>query len=70
MEIGNMIETNSGLQGLVVDVEMMYPRHPESPVGMLHVYWNESSREKMGMRGREPVTKISPFSIKKVIYRA
>ena len=70
MKVGDIIECNSGLQGLVVDVEMMYPRHPESPVGMLHVYWSESSREKMGLRGREPVGKISPFSIKKVVARA
>lgn len=66
---GSIIETNNGLQGLVVDVEMMYPGHPDSPAGMLHVYWNESSRAHLGLRGREPIGKVSPFSVKRVVSR-
>ena len=67
--IGDIIETQTGFQGLVVDVEMIYPGHPDSPARFLHVYWNESSRSRMGLRGRESIGKVSPFSVKRVVSR-
>ena len=68
MKIGDMIETQTGYHGLIVGAEMMYPRHPQSPVRHFEVLWLETSRQQMGLRGKhEPVGKVSPFSVKKVM---
>lgn len=69
--IGSMIETTgTELRGLVVGVELMYPRHPESPARMLDVMWTSESVERGGLRLKnEPIGKVSPFSVKRVLSR-
>ena len=39
MQVGDIVEVNSGDRGVVIKVEKMYPRHPQSPVGRVAVEW-------------------------------
>ena len=39
MKVGDLVEHSSGPIGLVTDIEMMYPGHPDSPVGRVEVEW-------------------------------
>lgn len=39
LKVGDMIEHQNGLVGLVTDVEMMYPGNPYSPIGRIEVDW-------------------------------
>ena len=39
MSIGDIVEANNGSHGVIVAVEMMYPGHPQSPVGRVKVEW-------------------------------
>ena len=39
MRIGDLVESNNGCRGIITEVEMMYPRHPQSPVGRVAVEW-------------------------------
>ena len=61
MKVGDLIEANSGERGIITEVEKMYPRHPESPVGSVAVSWiGESPRwYRQGLM-------FSPFSVKVV----
>ncbi len=39
LKAGDLIEHQNGSIGLVTAIEMMYPYHPESPVGRIEVDW-------------------------------
>ena len=39
MRVGDIVEANNGSHGIIVAVEMMYPGHPQSPVGRVKVEW-------------------------------
>lgn len=39
MRVGDLVEANKGERGIITEVEMMYPRHPQSPVGRVAVEW-------------------------------
>ncbi len=39
MKRGDLIETNKGQRGIIIQTEMMYPKHPNSPIGRVEVEW-------------------------------
>ena len=39
MKIGDIVEARHGEHGIIIAVEMMYPTHPQSPVGSIKVKW-------------------------------
>ena len=39
MKRGDLIETNKGKRGIIIGTEMMYPYHPNSPIGRVNVEW-------------------------------
>ena len=39
MKIGDLIEARHGEVGIVIEVEMMYPGHPDSPTRGVKVMW-------------------------------
>lgn len=65
MEIGDMIETNTGHTGLILDKEMLYPGHPCSPVRNYIVMWNSEIPRYAVLRGDKGISAVSAFSIKK-----
>ena len=66
MRVGDLVETNSGFRGIITEVEMMYPRHPQSPVGNVAVEWIGDAPTWHRHRGQLfPV-----FSVKKVLSHA
>lgn len=68
MNIGDMIETNSGHAGLILDKEMMYPGHPDSPVRNYIVMWNnDAPSHAVLISGDKKITKLSSFSVKRKI---
>ena len=70
MRRGDLIECNSGHQGIVVGIEYMYPKNPEySPPRNLQVLWSDS-HPKYAFRIEASTSTISAFSVKRVISRA
>ena len=68
MNIGDMIETNTGHTGLILDKEMLYPGHPCSPVRNYIVMWNDDAPRHAVLISRDKkITKLSSFSVKKRI---
>ena len=68
MDIGDMIESNTGHTGLIIDKEMLYPGHPSSPVRNYIVMWNdEAPRYAVLVSSDKKITKLSSFSVKKRI---
>ena len=66
MKIGDMIETNGGHTGLILDKEMFYPGHPCSPVRNYIVMWNdEAPRYAVLISGDKKITKLNSFSVKR-----
>lgn len=39
MKVGDLVETQSGQRAIIIETEMMYPRHALSPVGRVKVEW-------------------------------
>jgi hypothetical protein len=64
VRIGDLVESNNGCRGIITEVEMMYPRHPQSPVGRVAVDWIGAAP-----RWYRKGLMFSPFSVK-VISRA
>ena len=61
MKVGDMIEVCTGERALVLELEMMYPRHPRSPIRNLIVHWIDAPPlNAFGDKKR----KISAFSAK------
>ena len=68
MNIGDMIETDTGHTGLILDKEMLYPGHPCSPVRNYIVMWNDKApRYAQLISGDKKITKLSSFSVKRKI---
>ena len=65
MKVGDLVETNHGHYGIVTEVEMMYPGHPQSPVGRVAVHWSDAPPRwwRKGLL-------VDAFSIKRVASRA
>jgi len=65
MKVGDIIEARHGEHGLIIETEMMYPSHPESPVGRIKVSW-------FGQPPRwwRPNLAFSIMSLKRVVSRA
>lgn len=69
IEVGEMIESNTGHIGLVIDREMLYPGHPCSPVRNYIIMWNdEPPRHAVLVSGGKKITKLSSFSVKRRIW--
>ena len=67
MKVGDMIEVNTGQTGLILDREMLYPRHPCSPVRNYIVMWNDGAPRYSVLTSKENISKISAFSVKRKI---
>ena len=39
MKVGDLIEARHGEVGVVIEAEMMYPGHPDSPTSRVKVAW-------------------------------
>ena len=39
MKVGDLIEARHGEIGFVIEAEMMYPGHPDSPTSRVKVVW-------------------------------
>ena len=65
MNVGDMIESDTGHVGLILDKEMLYPGHPCSPVRNYIVVWNdEAPRHAVLLSGNRKITKLSSFAVK------
>jgi len=65
MNIGDMIETDTGQIGLILDREMLYPGHSCSPVRNYIVMWNdEAPRYAQLISANKKITKLSSFAVK------
>ena len=67
MKVGDMIETNTGHIGLIVDMEMLYPGHPCSPVRNYIVSWNNDAPRYHVIHGDANLSKVSAFNVKRKI---
>lgn len=69
MNIGDMIESNTGHVGLILGKEMLYPGHPDSPVRNYIIMWNDEAPTyaTTWWAGDKKVTKFSSFSVKRKI---
>tara|TARA_Y100000310_G_scaffold268314_1_gene280831 strand:+ start:122 stop:328 length:207 start_codon:yes stop_codon:yes gene_type:complete len=66
MKIGDLVEYRTGEKALILELEMLYPRHPESPIRNLVVHWlDKPPRQAYGHEKR----KVDVFAVK-VISRA
>ncbi len=70
MKPGDMIETNTGHAGLIVDLEMLYPGHPCSPVRNYIVSWIDEAPRYHVIHGDADLSKVSAFSVKRKINEA
>ena len=65
MKVGDMIESDTGHVGLILDKEMLYPGHPCSPVRNYIVMWNDDApRHAVLLSGDRKITKLSSFAVK------
>ena len=39
MKVGDIIEMHKGAKAMILSVEKLYPRHPESPARGFEVHW-------------------------------
>lgn len=68
MNVGDMIESDTGHIGLILDREMLYPGHPYSPVRNYIVMWNDKApRYAQLITGDKKITKLSSFAVKRKI---
>ena len=70
MKVGDMIETNTGHAGLIVDLEMLYPGNPYSPVRNYIVSWIDEAPRYHVIHGDVNLSKVSAFSVKRKINEA
>ena len=66
MKKGDLIMTQSGMRGLIVSEELVYPGRKRSPVRSFDIMWLSESRENMGNL-TDPIGRVSPFSVEEVI---
>lgn len=69
MNIGDMIETNTGHTGLILDMEMLQPDNPCSPVINYIVMWNGEAPRYAVLIGSNGVSKVDAFSMKGIILK-
>jgi len=69
MKIGDLVEVNGGYQGVVVGIELIYPRHPESPPRSLEIMWSGHQPE-YAFRNNNQFSSVSAMAVKRVISRA
>ena len=61
MKIGDLIEYRTGEKALILELEMLYPRHPQSPIRNLIVHWlDEPPKGAFGVDKR----KVDVFAVK------
>ena len=61
MKIGDLVECNGGYRALILDIEKLYPRHPESPARNYEVHWlDEPAPYAFG----DKRCKVSAFAVK------
>ena len=61
MKVGDLIEIHTGEKALVLELEMLYPRHPRSPIRNLVVHWvDHPPSHAFG----DKKSKVSAFSAK------
>jgi len=61
LKIGDLVEYNTGEKALILELEMLYPRHPQSPIRNLIVHWlDEPPRGAYG--GKK--CKVDVFAVK------
>ena len=65
MKVGDIVEARHGEHGIVIEVEMMYPTHPESPPARIKVEWF-NDQPRWWYRG----LMFSTFAINRVVSRA
>ena len=65
MKVGDIIEARHGELGLIIEVELMYPTHPQSPVGSIKVKWFKDPP-----RWWRPGLYFSTMAINRVVSRA
>jgi len=68
MKIGDLIEVNGGHQGIIISVELMYPRHPESPPRNFEIMWS-GDQPGYAFRKEEGLSTVSAMSVLKVVSR-
>ena len=68
MKIGDLVEVNGGQQGIIVSVELMYPRHPESPPRNFEIMW-AGEQPHYAFRKDEGFSTVNAMSVLKVISR-
>jgi hypothetical protein len=69
MNIGDMIETDTGHTGLILDMEMLQPGNPCSPVINYIVMWNGEAPRYAVLIGSNGVSKVDAFSMKEIILK-
>lgn len=69
MNIGDLIEANTGETGVVIGVELLYPTHPYSPVRNVEVLWADQQPSHTFRRVNDDISSINVFAVKKVISR-
>lgn len=65
MRIGDIVQAHNGSIGLVIQTEMMYPKHPDSPVGRICVEWFDKTPDWW-----RPGQFFDAMAIKRVVSRA
>jgi hypothetical protein len=66
VKVGDLIECNGGYRALILDVEKLYPRHPQSPPRNYEVYWlDEPAPYAFGDRH----CRVDAFAVEKVLSR-
>ena len=67
MNVGDMIEVNTGHTGLILGMEMLYPGHPCSPVRNYIVMWNDGAPRYAVLTGGKNVSKVDAFSVRRKV---
>ena len=72
MKPGDMIESNTGHRGIILDVEYMYPTQQQySPLRSVEVLWNNGQpTHSFNMHINQNVSSINAFAVKRVVSRA
>ena len=65
MKVGDIVEARHGEHGIIIEVELMYPTHPQSPVGNIKVKWFKDPP-----RWWRRDLSFSTFAINRVVSRA
>ena len=67
MKVGDMLKSNTGHIGLIVDKELLYPKSPYSPVRNYIVMWNGDAPHYC--RVERGLSKIDAFAVEKIVIK-